>query len=147
MVEFAIIGGMFLMLLFAVLEIGRLMFMWNLMVEATRRAARVAVVCPMDDPSIVQVGLMADPNGGGGSPMPGLTAANFRLSYLDRNGLSTTDFLQVRFVRVEITGYQHRLMIPFLARVLTPPSFATTLPRESLGVPRFESEPVGCSYP
>lgn len=147
MVEFAIVGGLFLMLLFSVIEIGRAMFVWNAMVEATRRAARVAVVCPVDDPSIVQVGVFADPGGSGGSLIPGLEPEHLAVSYLDRNGAPTADFLAIRFVRVEITGYQHRLLVPFLERVLTPPSFATTLPRESLGVPRFESESVGCSYP
>jgi hypothetical protein len=147
MVEFAIIGGMFLMLLFSVIEIGRAMFMWNAMVEATRRAARVAVVCPIDDPSIVRVGLFADPNGSGGQLLPGLKPENLSVTYLDLDGQPTSDFLAIRYVRVEIVGYTHRLMIPFLNKVLTPPSFATTLPRESLGVPRFEGEPVGCAYP
>jgi hypothetical protein len=147
MVEFAIIGGLFLMLLFSVIEIGRAMFTWNAMVEATRRAARVAVVCPVDDPSIAQVGVFAAPDGSGSSAVPALKPEHLAVSYLDRDGVPTADFLAIRFVRAEIVGYRHRLLIPFLSRIITPPSFATTLPRESLGVPRFESEPVGCAYP
>jgi hypothetical protein len=146
-VEFAIIGGAFLMLLFSVIEIGRALFTWNAMVEATRRAARVAVVCPLNDPSITRVGVFADPAGAGDSLIPGLKPQNLSVTYLDLNGAPTNDFLSVRFVRVEIVGYTHRLLIPFVDRVLTPPSCATTLPRESLGVPRFEAEPVGCAYP
>lgn len=146
-VEFALVGGLFFMLLFGVMEVGRAMYVWNTLVEATRRAARVAVVCPVNDPSIARVGLFTDPAAGGDPVISGLSSENFTITYLDRDGASTADFLAVRFVRVEITGYTHRLMIPFIDRVLTAPTFATTLPRESLGVPRFESEPVGCSYP
>jgi len=145
--EFAIVGGMFLMLLFSVIEIGRAMFLWNAMVEATRRAARVAVVCPIGDPSIVRVGLFADPNGFGEQLIPGLKPENLAITYLDLAGQPTADFLSIRYVRAEIVGYKHRLMIPFMDKVLTPPSFATTLPRESLGGPRFSSEPIGCTYP
>ena len=38
-VEFAIAGSLFFLLLFAVLEIGRLFFTWNVLTEVTRRGA------------------------------------------------------------------------------------------------------------
>ena len=39
-------------------------------------------------------------------------------------------------VRVSIQNYQHDLIIPFFARSISMPTFATTIPRESLGVSR-----------
>ena len=79
------------MLLFAVIEIGRAMFVWNAMVEATRRAARVAVVCPVDDPSIAQVAVFSNPEGGGSSKIPGFKPENLDVTYLDENGSPTAE--------------------------------------------------------
>lgn len=146
-VETAIAVGVFLMLFFSVIEMGRMVYTWNAMVEATRRAARVAVVCPVDDPSIVRVGAFANASSAGSPSVSGLKPENLTVSYLDGDGASTTDNAAMRFVRVEITGFKHQLRIPFIEQALTAPRFATTLPRESLGIPRFEDEPIGCAYP
>ena len=47
-VEFAIVGAVFFLLFFAVLEVGRLFYTWNVLTEASRRAARLATVCYLD---------------------------------------------------------------------------------------------------
>ena len=44
LVEFAIVGGIALVMIFAVLEISRAIFIANALTEATRRGARMAVV-------------------------------------------------------------------------------------------------------
>ena len=48
------------------------------------------------------------------------------------------EFIAIRFVRVRVVGFQHRMLIPFVAGIanLDMPEFSTVLPRESLGVPR-----------
>ncbi len=46
-VEFAICGTVFLIFLFGVIETGRMLFTWNALDEMTRRAARLAAVCPI----------------------------------------------------------------------------------------------------
>ena len=140
-VEFAIIGALLLVLLFSVIEIGRAMFVLNALGESTRRAARMATVCPVNDPAIFEVGLFNAPGGGTGTRIvAGLTSANFSLEYLDRNGnvvaSPAANFGQIQFVRTKIVGFQHQLLIPFMNYLFTTPDFATTLRRESLGVPR-----------
>src|SRR5204862_122931 len=81
------LGAAMLLLLFGVIEIGRAMFVLNALGESTRRAARVATVCPINDPAILEVGLFNTPGGGTGTQVVGgLTAGNFAVEYLDANG-------------------------------------------------------------
>lgn len=47
-VEFAAVVIVLFILLIAIFEFGRLMFTWNSAVEATRRGARLAVVCDLN---------------------------------------------------------------------------------------------------
>nr|WP_305907145.1 TadE family protein [Methylomarinum sp. Ch1-1]MDP4519872.1 pilus assembly protein [Methylomarinum sp. Ch1-1] len=47
MVEFALIALVFFTLIFGIIEFARVMFVYNTLVEATRRGARVAAVCPV----------------------------------------------------------------------------------------------------
>ena len=63
-VEFAIVGALALILIFAVLEIARAFFVANALTEATRRGARMAVVCPVNDPAIAQVATFNAPGAG-----------------------------------------------------------------------------------
>ena len=139
-VEFAFIGATMLMLIFGVIEIGRAMFVLNALGEATRRAARMATVCPINDPAIAQVGLFNAPGSSGNRILGNLSAANFAVEYLNSDGGVVADpvgnFSQIEFVRTRIANYQHRVLIPFANTLFTTPGFATTLRRESLGVPR-----------
>ncbi|MGD8808328.1 MAG: pilus assembly protein [Gammaproteobacteria bacterium] len=143
-VEFAIIGSVVLMVLFSVIEVGRAMFVLNTLGETTRRAARIAAVCPVNDPAIAEVALFNAPGGGTGSRIVGgLTPANIETSYLDINGAVIGDpsanFGDIRFIRTRIVGFQHQMFIPFAQYLFTTPDFATTVRRESLGVPRTGS--------
>jgi hypothetical protein len=140
-VELAIVGGITLVLLFAVIEIGRAVFVLNTLGEVTRRSARMAAVCTIGDPAIHEVGLFNAPGEGTGSSIIGnLTPANIALEYLDRNGGVIADpvgnFGQIHFVRTRIVNFQHEMLIPFADYIITTPDFSTTLRRESLGVPR-----------
>lgn len=142
-VEFAIGGAVFFIILFAVAELGRLLFTWNALAEATRRGVRVAVVCPVNHSDIVRVALFDGPATSGTSPvLKNLNESHFSVSYLDEDGSvigspeGDPGFSQIRYVRVATSGYQHSLLIPFLNSTLAAPDFSTTLPRESLGIPR-----------
>ncbi len=133
-VEMAVVGSVFFLVLFTVIEVGRLMWTWETLTEATRRGARVAAVCPVNHASVPNVTVFADPVGGGPSVLPGLSAnEHVDVDYLDVNGVVTTNWCAIRFVQVRINGYQHSLAIPFLQDILSVPEFETTLPRESLG--------------
>jgi hypothetical protein len=145
-IEFAIIGSMFFILLFAAIEFGRLMFTWNTLDEASRRGARLAAVCPINDGAISRVALFDTPGTSGSSPvLPGLDEGNIRIDYLDAAGTPLSDpagsYLDIAFVRSEVVAYRHRLIIPFFVREFELPPFITVLPRESLGV---SPEGTGC---
>jgi len=140
-VEFAIIGAIVMIVLFGVIEVGRTVFSLHTLSETTRRATRFATVCPVNDPAIREVALFNAPgDASGNSLLSGFSAENIAIEYLDRSGNVITDpvanFVQIHFVRSRIVNYQHRMLIPFLDYIFATPEFATTLRRESLGVPR-----------
>ncbi len=117
-VEFAVAATALFMLLFGVIEVARLLFMWNSLAEATQRGAQVAAVCAQDSPHI--------------------EAAVRFLPQLEGNGAVTTvynadGFGNIMSVTVTLTGYQFQLMIPFFSPLLTAPDFSTTLPIENFG--------------
>lgn len=132
-VEFALVATLFFILLFGVIEFGRLFFVWNTLNEGTRRGARVAAVSAMNDGAIANVAIFNSPSGSGTPVLPGLDTGNVEVVYLDENGAVTTSAAAVRFVQVAITGYQHSFMVPLVYSTFTVPEFRTTLPRESLG--------------
>lgn len=137
-VEIAIVGLAALTMLFAVIEVGRAIFILNALSEATRRAARVAVVCPINDPAILRAATLGDISGG--SATLNLSAGNFAVEYLNTNGNvignPSGSFIQIRYVRVRISNYNHALIIPMMSLAFAAPEFSATLPRESLGIPR-----------
>ncbi len=139
-VEFALVAALFFVLMFALVEFARTLFVWNTLTEATRRGARLAAVCPVGHASIAKVTIFNAPgaSAGAGPILPGLNSSAVVTEYLDQSGSVTAGFNNIRYVRVRITGFQHTLMIPALLpglpnMTLTTPSFETTLPRESLG--------------
>lgn len=148
-VEFAIVGAVFFMVLIAVIEVSRALYVWNGLTEVSRRAARVATVCPINHPAIARVAVFDSPAGAGNSPViHGLTINEISVQYLDENGTIVGDtvgnFRDIRYVRGSIVGFQHTLLIPFVSSLLTinSPDFATTVPRESLGIPREGASPI-----
>jgi len=148
-VEFAIVGALLMLIMLAVIEFGRLVFVWNTATEATRRGVRVAVVCPVNDPAISNITVFNDDTTSGPSALlPGLSTANIQVDYLDAGGnpLACTacncddtcgdpPFVSIKYVQVSINNYQHSLLLPPPFNLtLTLPAFESTLPRESLGV-------------
>ncbi len=138
-VEFAIVGVYLLILLFAVIEFGRIVYTLNMLQEGARRAARVAAVCRVNDPLVATKAVFAAPHG-----VPGLDTSYVRVEYLDRNGAdSGGDYGTTAYVRVRITGYPMHIAIPLLNPEFIAPEYSVTLPRESLGIPRI-GEPPAC---
>ncbi len=139
-VEVAIIAALLLIVLFGVFEVGRLFFVANALEEATRRGARVAAVCQINDPAIRRIAVF-NSSGGDGSPVvAGLSSANIRIQYISSDGTVVADpvgnYLDIDAIRVTIQNYRHELIIPFLYRSFLMPQFSATVPRESLGVTR-----------
>ena len=142
-VEFAIIGMLFFIILFGIVEVGRALFVWNGLADITRRAARIGAVCPPNDVSIIRTAIYNDAgNGGSSSRISGLDPSHVTVRYLDSTltvlpNPATTDFSSVKYVQASIdtsaNGYKHQMLIPTFNITLTPPNFATTVPAESLG--------------
>jgi len=140
-VEFAVVGLIFFIVLFGVFEVARAFYVFNALDESTRRGARMAAVCQIDDPAIAEVAVFNESGGGPASPLiPGLTSANIEVNYLDVDGTALGDpaaqFAQIEYVQVAIVDFQHQLIIPANFLTIDSPDFRTTLPRESLGVSR-----------
>lgn len=121
-VEFALVASIFFTLLIGVMELGRLLFYMNSAAEATRYGARVAVVCDVDAPAIRQRMI---------SRLPMLQADNIDVAYTPA-GCSRGSCRSVT-VRI-LPGLVMDTAIPFLSNrfAVAMPSYATTLPRESL---------------
>jgi Flp pilus assembly protein TadG len=133
-VEFAISGTALLILVFGCIELCRASYTLASLQEGTRRAARLATVCPVGDQAISSaVNFMG---------AYGFTSSNVQLSYLDVNGnslgsgpnFSSINFSSIYYVQVGVVNYTIPLSIPFMSAVVTSPSFAVTLPSQSLGL-------------
>jgi hypothetical protein len=142
-VEFAIAGLATLLIIFMAMEMARLMFTLNTLAESTRRGARVAAICTVDNAEISRVAVFNNSGSGAQSPiLPLLTTDNIAVEYLGENGAVLTGaatnpaYLNIRYVRVRIVNYQHTMFIPGMNLSFAAPEFPTTIPRESLGVPR-----------
>lgn len=105
----------------------------------------MAVVCPINDPAIRQVAVFNMSGDAGPSRLVnGLTTAHIDVEYLDQennvvaNPADASGFIQIRYVRVRVVGYQHQMVVPFVSGIANyfMPEFAAVLPRESLGIPR-----------
>ncbi|MCY1297704.1 hypothetical protein D9M70_471550 [compost metagenome] len=148
-VEFAIIGLCMFVLLFGVLELGRLYFTVNALNEVVRRGARLAVVCPVSHTNIRERAIFRSAESSESQIIRGLESADLSLTYLDEDGgtvsaPATTGFSEVRYVQVSITGFSFRLLIPGFGEGFTLPEFRATLPRESLGYDGATEEPTKC---
>ncbi|MFZ9061011.1 MAG: TadE/TadG family type IV pilus assembly protein [Steroidobacteraceae bacterium] len=144
-VEFAVVGLVLMVIVFGVIEFARFMWVANALTEVTRRAARVATVCPVNDPLSGQVGLFADEFGG--SIVNGVTSDNILIEYLDEGGSAVAvpgrsdagfeaAFMRIRYVRSRLVNYEHELIIPLVLPTIPMPGFDAVLPRESLGITR-----------
>lgn len=138
-VEFAVVGMLTLVLLFAVVEFGRILFSLNVLDESARRAARVAAVCPIGDSAISNAATFVS--------LPNLSSTNVVVQYLNGNGSLLADpagaeYPLIEYVRVRIVNYSFPVALPLIATVFTAPEVSSTLPRESLGVPYFGAAPV-----
>jgi len=139
--EFAVVGLLVFVVIFGAFEVARTFYVMNSLNEATRRGARMAAVCPIDDPAIREIAIFNTSGGGANSSMiAGLSTSNVDVSYLDINGNVIADppaqFGDIWYVRVSIVNFAMDLYVPTMFITLTAPEFATTLPRESLGVSR-----------
>ncbi|MGR5131304.1 TadE/TadG family type IV pilus assembly protein [Vibrio alfacsensis] len=139
MVEFSIVGSLFLLLLFAILELAIFVFHLQSMNDISRRTARIAAVCVVNDTDIKPLALSE------GAP-PGFSAENIKLDYLNKNGLAisdpVSDHADIRYVQARIIDFNYGFtpLLKFLGEngIVPIQDFRTVLPAESLGVLRSD---------
>ena len=164
MAEFAVVATFFFMLIFAVIEFGRLLYTHNALTDAARRGARYAVIhqaevatdgLPHSDAKCVKNAMIygethisaypaCDPAAGQPTLINGISSATISVTYigadLDGNPASPNPYgSNLGTATVKITNYTFNLSIPFVHRTLTMPAYTTTLPAESAG---FEPSPL-----
>lgn len=150
-VEFAMVAGLFLMVIFGIIEFGRLLYTHNALTDAARRGARYAVIHPENAPCVEEVVVYGethiDPatcSPTGPALIGGLTTANVTVTYegadLDDDPASPQIYgTNLGTATVTIENYSYFLNIPFIGRNLTLPEYSTTLTAESSG---FEPDPL-----
>ena len=119
-VELALVMIPFTLLLIGVMEMGRLLWVWNAATEATRFGARMAVVCDINDGDIKT--RMAQ-------RMPDLSASQITIDYLNPPAaVNSCTTANCKAVSVHLHNYSHSTL--FLPLTLTLPPFTTTLRKE-----------------
>lgn len=148
MAEFAIISVVFFMMLFAIIEFGRLMYTHSALTDAARRGARYAALHKKTDIDcakrvVVYGNTHVDPTTcapTGPLLINGLTEANVDVIYEgadDDNDPNTpaTDYgMNLGTATVIIKNYSFTLRIPFAQKTFTLPAYRSTLTAESAGL-------------
>lgn len=159
--EFAIVSGVFFMMIFGIIEFGRLLYTHNALTDAARRGARYAVLHPENETCTKNVVIYGERNNQIGPP-PTCTPIGPPLVYgLDRptvdidihyegvdldnlpgdpTPIDTNFGMNLGTATVSIRNYTFSLSIPFARDSLTLPHYTTTLMAESAGT---EPDPIG----
>ncbi|PNH96873.1 TadE/TadG family type IV pilus assembly protein [Vibrio diazotrophicus] len=139
-VEFTLVASTLLLLVFAILEIGYFTFNLQALNDLTRRAARIATVCQVDDGEVIRSLAMSE------YVPSGFTTANLAIDYLGADGKSVpnifADDAPIHYVKAEVVNYNYGFsgILNFLGDngVISVPAFETVLVAESLGVGRTD---------
>ena len=121
-VEFALVASLLFTVLIGVIDMGRLLWMWNAATEATRLGARLAVVCDIGD---------ADIKARMSERLPALVDTNITITYLNPPAADNScTAATCTAVRVSLTGYTYKTIVPFVPMSIDLPAFSTTLRKE-----------------
>ena len=149
MAEFALIAAVFFMIVFGIIEFGRLLYTHNALTDAARRGARYAAL--HDDTKgncvknvVVYGETYVDPVTCAliGSPSPLINGLGFGKVDVAYAGADTDNNpstpptgygSNLGTATVTISNYTFNLSIPFARRTLTMPPYTTTLTAESAG--------------
>ncbi len=139
MAEFTVVALVFFMIIFGIIEFGRLLYTHNALTDASRRGARYAVLHQENAPCVTNVVIYGETNINPNTCAPtgpplinGLTASNVVVQY---QGSSPNAYgMNIGTATVSIQNYQFNLSIPLVSRTLTMPAYRTTLTAESAGV-------------
>lgn len=138
-VEFTVVATVLLIILFSIFEIAVFVYSLQTLNDVSRRSARIAAVCVVNDSAIKTLVLSEwTPNG--------FTVDNIEINYLNKEGAVVADpvtgHINIRYVRAKIINYDFGFsgVISFFGDngFIAVPDFQTTLPAESLGVLRID---------
>jgi len=128
LVEFSIAATVFLTVIFAVLEFGRVLWTHNALTDAARQGARYAVMHKASDvASVKNVVVYGDPAGGTNPVVENLSSSNVQVNYSNFG-------LDGGTVQVTITDYQFHFVILIVSTTIQMPHYTTTLTGESAGL-------------
>ncbi len=149
--EFAMVALLFFIMIFGIIEFGRLLYTHNALTDATRRGARYASIhhgLTDADKDAVRNFVVYGPNGtfddeGNPTSAPLINDLTTDMVEVDFKGVDldgdpatpeTTGFgTNLGQATVSIENYQFNLNIPVIGRVLTLPKYTTTSMAESAG--------------
>ncbi len=130
LVEFAIAATVFLTVMFGVLELSRLLWIHNALVDATRRGARYAVTQNMTagaQTAIKNMTVYGNTDGTGNPLVDGLTTDQV---FIDYSGFD----LSAGTVTVHVENYDFRFVLPLVGTTMRLPAYRTTLTGENAGI-------------
>ena len=138
LVEMALVGLLFLIVFFGIIEFSRALFTYNTIVQSTRAAARWAVVNVQSDTDAANIArtknivVYSDPDVSSGSAiLSGLTTSLVDVSVqtmeADSQGRAVSQKVSVR-----VSNFQFQFLLPIVGTI-TIPAFETSLYTESMG--------------
>lgn len=142
-VEFSIVAAVIFLVLFSVMELGRLIYNWAMLNESSRQAARMAAVCMPDERQAVADNVAARLDIAMGS----FSGTNINIRYLT-DGMAEvsnpqSNLNEIRYVQASIENYTFQPVLPLPTNLaIQSPDFTTTLRAESLG--RTTSGDIPC---
>ncbi|BAK77188.1 TadE family protein [Pseudogulbenkiania sp. NH8B] len=121
-VEFALIAMILFALLLGIMEFGRLLFTWNSAVEATRRGARLAIVCDMNATGVKNAMRQI---------LPIVATGDITVNYSPSTCTGSADCQSVT-VSISPNAPAFHYNFLYIGTSWRIPAFSTTLTRESL---------------
>ncbi len=133
-VEFTLGAFVFLTATFGVIEISRLLWTHNALADATRRAARHAVINPTTgETSVKNMAVYGNPEGTGAKMVKDLDAADVEVVYTPSSITGVFGYPDGK-VTVSITNYNFQFVVPLIGTSIQLPDYRTTLTAESAGM-------------
>src|SRR5262245_30080201 len=112
LVEFALAITVFITLLLAIMDFGRILYIWNAAAEATRWGARIGVVCDQLSPDQIRSKMKLI--------LPELTNANITINWYNPEGTvnNSCDSSNCKGVEVSISGFNVQPISPFMGLIM-----------------------------
>jgi hypothetical protein len=127
-VEMAIAGSVFLLLVFGVIELSRLLWTHNALNDAVRRGARYAVLNAPNSANVRNIVVYGttSPPGGAKPVVSGLTTGHVAVTY-NNFGIKQGE------VKVSISGFSFAITVPLVGANVNMGTYSTTLTGEAAG--------------